>query len=163
MRLSTREEAIVKLIADGRSDKQIGADLQISVNTVPAMAVTGLIWCGLRLGFAIFVRPNLLPPLIRRGISPGNTGDWFIGQAYLDTHGHQWSEAQVDSLLQHLGGGGPNLDITLQQHGISLAAVYQPASRFWTFQAMEAAVFIVLSVVCLGLAAAWVKWRLTRA
>ena len=34
MRLSTREEAIVKLIADGRSDKQIGADLQISVNTV---------------------------------------------------------------------------------------------------------------------------------
>lgn len=34
MQLSTREEAIVKLVAIGRSDKEIAVNLRISVNTV---------------------------------------------------------------------------------------------------------------------------------
>lgn len=130
--------------------------------TVPAMAVTCVLWLGMRLAFGILARPMLLPPLVRRGVTAGNSGDWFIGQAYLDSNGHQWSEAQVDRLLQQLGGGGPNLDATLQQHGIFLSALYQPANRFWTFQAIEAGTFLVLSLVCLGIGVAWVRWRLAR-
>ncbi len=34
MRLSPREEAIMKLVAAGRSDKEIAVDLRISIHTV---------------------------------------------------------------------------------------------------------------------------------
>lgn len=48
-------------------------------------------------------------------------------------------------------GGGLVQDACLAQHGWKTARLFQPASRFWTFQAMESAVFI-------GLAAALVVW-----
>jgi hypothetical protein len=38
---------------------------------------------------------------------------------------------------------------------------YQPASRFWTFQTMETALFAVLAVALAGVAAWWVRHRVS--
>jgi ABC-type transport system involved in multi-copper enzyme maturation permease subunit len=135
----------------------------VTARAIPAMAIAGGLWIGIRIAFAIFVRPVLLPPLVRLASLGGQQTDWFIGRAYIDAAGHQISRPQVDALLRQLGGGGPDLDATLQQHGIFIANTYQPASRFWVFQGMESIVFILLGLICLGIAIAWVRWRLAQA
>lgn len=132
----------------------------IASRSVPAMAVTLFVWIASRTAFGIFVRPELIPPVIKRG--PAASDDWIVGQTYVDSHGRIWSETQVDDLLRQLGGGGPNVDLTLQQHGIFPSLLIQPASRFWTFQGLEAAAFILLSLICVALAFGWVRWRLSR-
>lgn len=135
----------------------------LTARTVAAMAISGGLWIGIRIAFAIFARPILLPPLVRPAALAGDLGDLYIGRAYLDSAGHLIPEAKVDALLSQLGGGGPNLDATLQQHGILIANTYQPATRFWTFQGIEAITFILLGLICFGFAIAWVRWRLARA
>jgi hypothetical protein len=36
---------------------------------------------------------------------------------------------------------------------------YQPASRFWAFQAYETAVFVVLALALAGFCLWWIRWR----
>jgi hypothetical protein len=38
---------------------------------------------------------------------------------------------------------------------------YQPANRFWTFQAIETALFVVLGLALAGVCAWWVRHRIT--
>jgi hypothetical protein len=40
-------------------------------------------------------------------------------------------------------------------HGFHTQLIYQPASRFWTFQGIEAGIFVVLAAALIALA-----WRL---
>jgi hypothetical protein len=37
---------------------------------------------------------------------------------------------------------------------------YQPANRFWTFQTMETALFVILSVLLAGGCAWWIRHRI---
>jgi hypothetical protein len=41
-----------------------------------------------------------------------------------------------------------------------LLVTYQPASRFWTFQTIETALFVVLSVLLAGGCAWWIRHRI---
>jgi len=130
--------------------------------TVPAMAVTGLIWIAIRGATGILARPMLIPALVRRDMSAATAGrDWFLAPTYLDSSGHQMSEAQIDGLLQRWGGSGADPITLLQQHGIFMAGLYQPASRFWVFQSIETFIFVMLSVGCILVSIAWVRLRLT--
>lgn len=38
---------------------------------------------------------------------------------------------------------------------------YQPADRFWEFQAIESGIYLVLSLLLLALTAYWVRRRIT--
>lgn len=134
----------------------------VTGRTVVSMAVAGLVWLGVRGAVGIFLRPFLMRPLIRRGMTTSSAGDWYLGLTYVDKSGRQYSESQVDGILQQLGGGGPDPYKVLEQHGIFVAGLYQPASRFWTFQSLEAGLFILLTVTCVAVAIAWVQWRLAR-
>ena len=49
----------------------------------------------------------------------------------------------------------------LAQHGVFNHAVYQPASRFWLFQGIEAAIFIGMALVLGALAVGWVRDRVS--
>jgi hypothetical protein len=48
-----------------------------------------------------------------------------------------------------------NVDLTayLHDHGLSRWDTFQPAARFWTFQYIEAAIFVALAILLLALAA----------
>lgn len=118
--------------------------------TVVAMAATAAVWGTARGLVEVLVRPHVIPPLIRPGMTADAAGDsWFLGITYLDSAGHILPAGQATAL----GGGN------LLAHGISIAGVYQPASRFWTLQAIEASLFVVAAGVSLLAAAAWLRYR----
>jgi len=120
--------------------------------TVVSMAVTAVGWLAIRGVFEILLRPNLLTPVLAKGGSAGTAGaNWFLGIAYVDSHGHTLTPDQVTAIV----GSG-----SMEDHGIVLAGLIQPASRFWTFQGAEAAFFVTIGLLCGIIAIGWVKYRL---
>ncbi len=84
------------------------------------------------------------------------------GFAYLDRQGHTISSADAVNLCSSVAKGGAfNFNACLQQQGIRLLNLYQPADRFWLFQGIESTIFLGLAAVLLALAVWWVMTRLT--
>jgi hypothetical protein len=48
------------------------------------------------------------------------------------------------------GQGPPALAACLASHGIREAITYQPAGRYWRFQATETAIYLVLALALAG-------------
>lgn len=121
--------------------------------TVPAMAATLVVFIGVRIAVALLARPLYLSPLAARANFGGQSGsyfgtggpapsDWLVGAPLLvDGAGHP-----IPSGGFCLGSGaGCYPQIFAIQH-------YQPAARFWLFQGIEAAIFVVLALVLFALA-----------
>jgi hypothetical protein len=137
--------------------------------TLAAMAVTVLGFIGVRLVIELVFRPTYLPPVARisspiSSPTAGNTspynGDWLIpnGFHYLDQAGHSVSEADAVNLCHGYLVKGVTADFStcLQEHGLRLVNLYQPADRFWLFLGIESAIFLTLALALLGLAIWWV-------
>jgi hypothetical protein len=48
----------------------------------------------------------------------------------------------------------------LRHHHVMQYAIYQPSGRFWTFQAIEAGIFVSLTLVLIAVSVWWVDHRL---
>jgi hypothetical protein len=88
---------------------------------------------------------------------------WRLGIAAIDIEGRPVPQERLNALMQefHRASGGvstpTNNDTTfLREHGVIRRYAYQPADRFWTFQAIEAAIFTGLA----GLFAVMTLWRI---
>jgi hypothetical protein len=46
-------------------------------------------------------------------------------------------------------------------HGVFASVIYQPGSRFWLFQGIESAIYLVPAIALLALAAWWIRYRVT--
>jgi hypothetical protein len=106
-------------------------------------------------------------------------GAWEIARWTQDTVGHHLSSSEIFALLQkanvNLGppaggppaGGatrGPAPDISsfstwLSQHGYRLGVSYQRAGRFWHFQGVEAAAYVLLALLCAAATIWWIRRR----
>ena len=88
--------------------------------------------------------------------APGPTGPTYpsarpVGQAGLvDKAGNPISPALEDQISQRTFHGTAEGDAYLRALGLHLKVVYQPAGRFWTYQIVEASLFIGLAVALLG-------------
>jgi ABC-type transport system involved in multi-copper enzyme maturation permease subunit len=142
--------------------------------TLAAMAVTALGFIGLRLVVELVFRPHFLPPLARissplGGATAGSpdvvNSDWLIpnGFYYLDRAGHSVNELDAISLCHGylVKGVVGDFSSCLQDHGLRLVNLFQPADRFWLFQGIESAIFLTLAVALLGLAIWWVTARIS--
>ncbi len=127
--------------------------------TVPAMALTLFLFVGFRL-LVFFIRPHFLLPVTGSAMNVGQ-GAWLVGPShYADTHGHLLSLDQVNGVMQgYAGSSAAGLTDYLHQHGINLLADYQPLGRFWTFQAIEAAIFFGLTAFLIAAALWWLQRR----
>jgi hypothetical protein len=78
----------------------------------------------------------------------------------VDAQGHQLTLDQVNAVGRAFSGssGSGYMDY-LQQHGIRFLADYQPAERFWTFQLIEAAVFVGLASALIAATLWWLQRR----
>ena len=137
---------------------------------LPAMAATLVGFIAVRVAIAVFARPTFLPPLIWEvGRTGTDDNAWLIGtQQHVDLAGHAVSDTQfTDAVAQcspagpsltppGIGpkptGGGTFLADCLRDHGIVVIQSYQPGSRFWVFQGIEAAIFLALAIVLLAVA-----------
>jgi hypothetical protein len=52
------------------------------------------------------------------------------------------------------------LQISQGGSGVQTVAVYQPADRFWTFQAIETGIFLFMAVLLISFSAWWLRHRI---
>jgi hypothetical protein len=116
--------------------------------TVPAMTAALAAFVAVRLAVANFLRPHYLPPErdTAAGLTPSaHAHDWMLSNRLVDAVGRQISASRENLAIEH----AQNARIDAQEYLLSLgwrrAVSFQPADRFWTFQAIEAAIFVGLA------------------
>jgi hypothetical protein len=123
--------------------------------TLPAMAATVAGFVATRVAIEQFARPNYLPTLmwdVGNALFPANSSFWFIGfQAHTDLNGHPISDSRWSDALNQCSAAmrgdssGSGLHNCLLDHGVRVVQHYQPATRLWLFQGIEAAIFVALA------------------
>ncbi len=174
---------ITPLIFDGRGIAPLGyatfafalgvAASVVLRRTVPAMAVTLLIFAVVQLLVPAFIRPHIFPPdrltvpitatttgLDFRGTQAGMTvaggyskpGAWILSDQTITPAGHAFAMPHPPQACLGNGSPQPCLNWLASQH-LRQLVTYQPASRFWPLQWTELAIYLVLAaglgVVCL--------------
>ncbi|MGW4940973.1 ABC transporter permease subunit [Actinoplanes sp. NPDC004185] len=137
--------------------------------SLPAFGVAFGAFLAVRMSVALVARPAYATPLttmepVPVGGSPNQPGpgprlaDWTIERGYADATGRRLSWTEYDELEAAANRAGTNLNQFLHARGIQQFGVYHPAERFWTFQIIEAALFITVAAVLIGV----VAWRVRR-
>ena len=126
--------------------------------TVPAIAVTMALWLAVVVPIAAFLRPHFEAPLIGRVDMAAKFGtEWTLSQWWVTPQGHRLSDAAYNALIRRLPTSDPQS--WLVGHHYVLWESFQPASRFWTFQIIEASGLCVLALALAGATVWWVRRR----
>jgi hypothetical protein len=131
--------------------------------TLVATAGALLTYFAVRIGVQGWVREHYVSP-IRRIWGPSAPGPtnldraWSITSGPSDAAGHPLSKEHVFATCLNAPKG--QTERCLSTHHIFSLAVYQPASRFWLFQGIEAALFTGVGAVLLLGALWWLRHRL---
>jgi hypothetical protein len=149
--------------------------------TVPAMAATLGSYAAVRLGVEFWLRPHFASPRTLSyplfGSSPrSGLGDWVLSTKTFDSAGHLLGNGQVLDFnvigprcpgVVPPGGSMPDkmpdknaVQACIQHLGLHVQAIYQPGSRYWTFQGIESAIFFALAVGLVGLSLWWLRNRI---
>ena len=123
--------------------------------------------------------------------APSLPNAWVYGATIVNDAGRPPTTAVMQRACPNLGAGAPPPDLFNKGGGGSLGShseaaratggiqdafnhcvntlsanyhavvTYQPANRFWTFQAIETALFVVLGLILAGVCTWWVRHRVT--
>jgi hypothetical protein len=145
--------------------------------TIPAMAATLGVFGVVQFAWPSWIRPHLMSPahaivsipsVTLNMLGSGNGGDlylaaggrgsdWILASHAVNAAGR--AVTRVPSACQSAFNGGPAaFPRCLSEHGIRIAMTYQPASRFWDFQWLEAGVFVAVAAALAG----FCFWRVAR-
>lgn len=138
---------------------------------VPAMFVTLAGYVGVALALRNWGRPNWLPPVtatwdpyLSQGPADMRRDAWMLFFGYVDKTGQRLDLNTVYQTCAPYGyvdmGVGSTYTACLHNHGWLSTIVWQPADRFWAFQAIESGVLIVLAVALLALTIWLVRRRI---
>jgi hypothetical protein len=136
----------------------------ITRKVLPAMALTVFGFVGARLAVAFLARPHFLPPLHRDlPVVGGETflrhANWVLHLTGLyDSAGHQIGHGAPSFCASGAAAGPCNEKFGIGAYNL---LVYQPAGRFWTFQAIETGFFIALAALLLAVAVHRIRRRLS--
>jgi len=147
--------------------------------TVPAMAVTLLLFAAVQIAVPLWVRPHLLPP--RHAVTvlnPASIDGWTAGAngymnvtAATDLPGAWLLSNQVLTPAGHtFTGPAPAACVSnsapvsacsaaLGRLGLRQQVAYQPASRFWAFQWLETGIYLALAGALGGCCALLIRRR----
>lgn len=134
---------------------------------LPALAVTLAAFLAVRVPIAVYLRPHFLAP-VPASFPLGSgfrlpPGAWMLSQSLVPPAGSAIDPSEFTKLpavCQTTGFDTKGiLSRCLAQHGYHMVVTYQPDSRFWTFQAMEAGLFLVLAAALIVFAFRWVLRR----
>jgi len=147
--------------------------------TVPAMAVTLGAFVAVRAVVELVLRPRYLPaqtvsyPFLQ-GSPRAGLGDWLISSRVFDPTGRFVSPdggiTVNPSALAHLCpgvpatpslGGKDEVGRCLSQLGVRFVDTYQPGSRYWLFQGIESAIFLLLAAGLIVLAMWLIRRRIS--
>jgi hypothetical protein len=140
--------------------------------TVPAIVAAFTAYMAVRIPVEFWLRQRYQTPITQLAstasptvgpmsvpTSPGPPR-WILSRDLVDRTGHPLSLARQDHVYQQMGNlqSLADRDAYLRGLGLQFRVLYQPADRFWTFQIIEAALFIGLAMGLLGIAI----WRLRK-
>jgi hypothetical protein len=129
--------------------------------TVAAMTVTLVAFAATRIVVLEFLRPRFLAPLHRAVIGTDaipQIGGWVLSDTLVDGAGRRITAGREDLAVVHAQHAGIDPQTYLVTLGWKRIVAYQPASRFWTFQLIEAGIFVALAVAVV-LATVWLVRR----
>jgi len=120
--------------------------------TVPAAVISIAVFLPVRLAFQTFVRPYLQSPVkmivpMMSPLSPAH-GAWIMTSTFSDRHGHVLpNSSPIFAACAHASGAKGTFLSCLNAHHVFSYTVYQPGSRFWAFQGMEAGIFTAVALI----------------
>ena len=141
--------------------------IALGVFTRRTIVATGgglLAFFALRIGIQTWVRQHYLAPVkvVWRPGTPGPTNldrAWNLVSGPSDAHGNALPGA--DRIIARcMSAPKQQAERCLSSHHIFNLAIYQPASRFWLFQGIEAAIFVGLTGALLIAATWWLRHRI---
>ncbi|HEY2072799.1 MAG TPA: ABC transporter permease subunit [Gaiellaceae bacterium] len=118
--------------------------------SVAAMTATLLAFGATRFLVLEFVRPHFLTPLHRAVVASDTgrqAGDWVLSNTLVDGGGRQISAAREELAVVHAQLAGIDPHTYIVTLGWQRLITYQPAGRFWTFQLLEAGIFVGLAAL----------------
>jgi hypothetical protein len=132
---------------------------------LPSLAVTLAIFVGIRVAVGIYLRPHYMTPVTKSfsllaGDGNGPPGAWILSSGLVNPKGQNLASGipfnQLPAACQRVVAGGRGIGPQcLARSGFHRFATYQPASRFWAFQGIEAGIFLVLALALVG----FTVWR----
>ena len=129
--------------------------------TVAAMTATLVAFGTTRFLVSDFVRPHYLAPLhrvISATATTGIPGDWVLSNTLVDAGGRRVTAANEELAVVHAQQAGIDPHTYILTLGWRRIVSYQPGGRFWTFQILEAGLYLGLAVG-LVLVALWLVRR----
>jgi hypothetical protein len=130
--------------------------------TVPAMAVTLIVYIVLAIGTATTIRPHYAAPVTESGWNHGAGAGWVISSWVKAPDGQHLSQSAVNSLpipASVQNSQSPDAFTNwLAGHGYTMWQSVQPDSRFWQFQLTEGGWLLVVSALLIG-GAVWLIRR----
>ena len=132
---------------------------------LPSLAATLAIFVALRAVIGVYLRPHLMAPITKLFPPVGPDQQPFRRMGPVDQlrerprpRPRERVPHRRDSPPIACQGKGVN-GRCLASHGFHQLVTYQPDSRFWAFQGMEAGIFLVLALALVGFAWWWVRSR----
>jgi hypothetical protein len=137
---------------------------------VPAMVASMAVWAGLMLATVLYLRRHYMAPLLDKGIGGASRSGWVLSQWWTGPNGRPVPLGTLMGLIQSAPKGptkqiGPNSFQTivdpfrwLARQGYTEWTSYQPASRYWPFQFIEAGWLLALSLLLIA-ATIWLVRR----
>ena len=154
---------------------------------VPALAITLVLFLGVRVGTVMVLRPHYMAPVHTTVAFPGGEGSdggrlqtpalpsdigWGIAIRTISSQGQVMSDGvglDYDAVITACpeaatAPANPALAeaataACVRRLGLYVDAVYQPADRFWRFQATEAGLNLAFAAACLGASVWWLQRR----
>jgi hypothetical protein len=129
--------------------------------SLPAMVLALGVFVVARVSVRTLLRPRFEEPLHETapGLAPAVHGpDWILHDSLVDSVGRVITQGREEVAIQHAQLAGVDPNDYLVSLGWRRAVTYQPSDRYWTFQALEAGLFVALALVCLA-AAVWLLRR----
>jgi hypothetical protein len=129
--------------------------------TVPAMAATAAAWAAVVVPSVLWLRPLIQQPVA----APANSnlvtnGGWVVHNWIQDPTGRHLGRLQ---LLQAARAAGANtsdaFNSWLAQHHYVNWVSYQPDSRFWHFQTIEAAAYLIVTLLLGAATITWMRYH----
>ena len=113
--------------------------------SIPAVSAALIAFFGLRLAVSQLLRPHYLAPLHETApglTSTGHARDWVLSNGLVDAVGRHISSGREDLAILHSQNAGVDAQEYLVSLGWRRSISFQPADRFWTFQLIEAGIFV---------------------
>ncbi len=127
---------------------------------VPAIAATLVVYAGLAFATAVYLRQHYLAPLLTS--KPNPPGSAWVVNEWFTKGGHYALPARGPQLVSTLRNLCPAMNTSpaqcLTTHGYVQWESYQPGTRFWPFQWIEAGWLLVLSALLIAVAV-WLVHR----